>query len=276
MIHVYMNIGQPVHEIQRYEGQNIYLSPGGTKVATVYNSFQTSNVRVMDIRSQGGSTVILRGHTYAVYSVAFSPDGRRVVSGSSDNKVRIWDAASGECVVGPLMHGGNKIFGVTSVAFSPDGKRAVSGASDKEVRIWNTASGQLLMRLDTDGCRPSTLLFSSDMQLMACGAIFDEEINTYRGLAVHTFKFDVWELDCHVIWYNVARNPVMYRLDINATLYNNFVNALDAYLGPYIKRLTPTLNENLMRVMLSYVPHASFEEPNNDVIEYLLQMHRRI
>ena len=249
------------------------FSHDGTRV--VSGSYDNT-VRIWDAAS--GVCVVgpLDGHTNYVRSVAFSPDGRRVVSGSRDKTVRIWDAVSGGCVVGPLMHGGNEIFGVTSVAFSPDGKRAVSGASDKEVRIWNTASGQLLMRLDTDGCRPSTLLFSSDMQLMACGAIFDEEINTYRGLAVHTFKLDVWELDCHVIWYNVARNPVIYRLDINATLYNNFVNALSEYLGPYIKKVQPTLNENLMRVMLSYVPHASLEDPEEDVIGTILQIHRRI
>ena len=44
----------------------------------------------------------LDGHTDYVKSVAFSPGGTRVVSGSDDKTVRIWDAASGECVVGPL------------------------------------------------------------------------------------------------------------------------------------------------------------------------------
>ena len=126
------------------------------------------------------------------------------------------------------------------------------------------------MRLDTGGCRPTTVLFSSDTQLMACGT-------THLGaLKVHTFNFDVWQLGGYEDWYNVARNPVMYRLDINATLYNNFVNALSEYLGPYIKKVQPALNENLIRVMLSYVPHASLEDPNNDVIGTLLQMHRRI
>ena len=105
---------------------------------------------------------------------------------------------------------------------------------------------------------------------MACGGnrIWDE---------VHTFKFDVWQLSGYEDWYDVARNPVIYRLDIHdAALYSDFVDALDEYLGPYIKRLTPTLNENLMRVMLSYVPHASLEDPDEDVIGTLLQMHRRI
>jgi WD40 repeat protein len=65
--------------------------------------------------------------------VAFSQDGKRVVSGSGDKTVRIWDAASGEQQLELKGHSD----WVTSVAFSQDGKRVVSGSDDKTVRIWN-------------------------------------------------------------------------------------------------------------------------------------------
>ena len=72
-------------------------------------------------------------------SVAFSPDGKRIVSGSDDKTVRVWDAATGQPIGAPLTgHTG----AVNSVAFSPDGKRIVSGSDDKTVRVWDAATGQ--------------------------------------------------------------------------------------------------------------------------------------
>jgi|SRR6185295_12049817 WD40 repeat protein len=74
-------------------------------------------------------------HTEEVYTVAFSPDGTRIVSGSSDLTVRVWDANTGQPVGNPLTgHGGI----VKSVALSPDGKRIVSGSADKTLRVWPT------------------------------------------------------------------------------------------------------------------------------------------
>jgi WD40 repeat protein len=74
----------------------------------------------------------------SVVSVAFSPDGTRIVSGSDDETVRVWDTVSGAEALPPLRGHEN---GVTSVAFSPDGTRIVSGSDDKTVRVWDTVSG---------------------------------------------------------------------------------------------------------------------------------------
>ncbi|KAI0046388.1 hypothetical protein FA95DRAFT_1679826, partial [Auriscalpium vulgare] len=82
---------------------------------------------------------LCRGHTYYVNSVAFSPDGRRIVSGSADNTIRIWDAETGQPVGTPRK--GHTDF-VLSVAFSPDGTRVISGSSDRTVCIWDAETGQ--------------------------------------------------------------------------------------------------------------------------------------
>ena len=70
--------------------------------------------------------------------MAFSPDGHRIVSGSLDKTVRVWDADTGQ-PVGPPITGPDR---VTSVAFSPDGKRIASGTDDNTVQLWNIESGQ--------------------------------------------------------------------------------------------------------------------------------------
>jgi WD40 repeat protein len=83
-------------------------------------------------RQAGGQEAhTLKGHFDMVFSVAWSPDGRRLATGSGDNTVKVWDAASGEELL-TLRHGS----AVWSVAFSPDGRRLMSG-DPGNVKVWS-------------------------------------------------------------------------------------------------------------------------------------------
>ncbi|PPR04541.1 hypothetical protein CVT26_002508 [Gymnopilus dilepis] len=93
-------------------------------------------------KSWPATQAILRGHTNTVASVAFSPDGRRIVSGSWDMTIWIWDSETGEPVRPPLLGHENLVF---SVAFSLDGKKIASGSSDGTVRLWDPETGETLL-----------------------------------------------------------------------------------------------------------------------------------
>jgi WD40 repeat protein len=72
-------------------------------------------------------------------TIAVSPDGQRIVSGSADKNLQMWDAKSGQPIGEPLK--GHTDW-VASVAFSPDGRRIVSASNDGTVRQWNTEDGR--------------------------------------------------------------------------------------------------------------------------------------
>jgi WD40 repeat protein len=80
------------------------------------------------------------GHTDAVVSVAFSPDGKYVLTGGFDHTAKLWDAATGELVRDFYGHTG----AVDSVAFSPDGKYVLTGSGDATARLWDAATGELV------------------------------------------------------------------------------------------------------------------------------------
>jgi WD40 repeat protein len=78
--------------------------------------------------------MILIGHRRFVLSMAYSLDGSRIVSGSADYTIRVWDAQEGTLVMQPLT---GHMSSVSSVAFSPDGTCIVSCSDNKVIWIWD-------------------------------------------------------------------------------------------------------------------------------------------
>ena len=105
------------------------------------------------------------GHSDSVYSVAWSPDGKYIASGSNDNTVKIWDVASGKEIRTLFGHSSY----VKSVAWSPDGKHIASGSYDHTAKIWDAASGKEVRTLDHSSYVKS-VAWSPDGKYIASGS----------------------------------------------------------------------------------------------------------
>ncbi len=90
--------------------------------------------------STGAVLFTYHGHMDGVTVVAWSPDGSRVASGSSDKSVQIWNASSGKRIFTYRGHSDE----ITAVTWSPDSKYIASGSTDKSVQTWDASTGTLL------------------------------------------------------------------------------------------------------------------------------------
>jgi WD40 repeat protein len=122
--------------------QSVTFSRDGQKLASAGRDLV---VRVWDIASGGQLLELPTGYGIATWSVAFSPDGRRlgIGSGLAGGTVTIYDVATGQ---DPLTLQGH-VQRATSVAWSPDGKRLASSSMDRTVKVWETETGQEVLTL---------------------------------------------------------------------------------------------------------------------------------
>ena len=100
----------------------------------------------------------LRHYDEVINSVAFSPDGKTVLTGSTDRTARLWDIASGK-----LLATLEYIVGkVRCLAFSPDGKTVLIGSNSKAARLWDIARGKVLTELRSQRGQVTSVAFSPD------------------------------------------------------------------------------------------------------------------
>jgi WD40 repeat protein/serine/threonine protein kinase len=159
--------GRLVHRLQSNLGESgnwLNFSPDGKKLVAM-----CSGTVVFDV-SQGENRVLNHGEQ-TCYAVAFSADGRSIVSGGPGHPARIWDSATGKMLRAIPVDEGR------CVAFSPDGLRIVSGGNGGALGLWNVADGSLVRRFKGPVGYVRSAAFSPDGRRVAAT---DDEGNLLR------------------------------------------------------------------------------------------------
>jgi WD40 repeat protein len=134
----------------------------------------------------------LRGHTGTVTSLLMSSDGLKAVSGSEDNKIRVWSLVSGECE--RVLKGHTDA--ITSLAWSLDGLKLLSGSKDGTVRLWSLINGECERVLKGHSAWVNSVALSKDAKLALSGS----SDGTSR----------LWDLGTGMARIFSAKNPNLY------------------------------------------------------------------
>jgi WD40 repeat protein len=163
-----------------WQDTRLAFSPRGDLLATGCGG---GEVRIWDVDSRA-EWAVLRGHPAEVRDLAFSPDGRWLVSAVEidDKTVRVWDLATRECVRVLSGHT-NSVY---ALAFSPDGRLLASGSTDGTARLWDTTSWREVAALK-HGTNVYGLAFTPTGTRLACGCadnlIHLWDVETHQSVA---------------------------------------------------------------------------------------------
>lgn len=141
-------------------------------------------------------------HSDKVRSVAFSPNGQYLASGSDDETVKLWLVESGECT--RTMEGHS--YDVLSVAFSPDGQYLASCSFDKTVKLWSVESGACTRTMEGHSEDVNSVAFSPDGPYLASGS-YDSTIKLWKSNKLLYYRMYTF-LNCMIKKYNAFYNII--------------------------------------------------------------------
>jgi eukaryotic-like serine/threonine-protein kinase len=166
---------------------------------------------------------IYNGHTNNVLVVGWSPDGRRIASGSDDMTVQLWDATTGSNAF--TYHGHTS--SVYAVAWSHDGTRIASGGFDNTARVWDAVSGRNILAYTNHTASVNALIWSPNSTRIA-SASADKTIQVWNASDKSlVFKQSYANLVRTVAWSPDGRYLASAGDD-------NIVHVLDASSGAFI------------------------------------------
>ncbi len=176
--------GRFVKVLDGYMGSAIlaYSPDGTTLAAQVWD--EGPQIHLLNAHT-GQSKRILSWDGRLAASVAFSPNGKILASGSWGGTIRVWNTQNGK------LHGilSGHTRGVNDLVFSPDGKTLASGSWDKTIRLWNHQRGQLQRTLEGHERGVKSLAFSPDGSTLASGSWDEIRFwDPHKGQLKQTFE----------------------------------------------------------------------------------------
>ena len=142
-----------------------WVHSGGIGFRVARSDSRDWEERLRDLAARDTATT-LSGHTATIMSVAFSPDGKSLASGSEDQTIKLWDVASGKNTATLNGHEHR----VVSVAFSPDGKTLASGSGDRTVKLWDVATGKNAATFKGHTSGVASVAYSADGKTLVSGS----------------------------------------------------------------------------------------------------------
>jgi TIR domain/WD domain, G-beta repeat len=124
-------------ENRALDGVELALAAWPRGVGIIDRPMLGDAVRYLSLSFSEHPPVAVLNNGGPVYGAIYSPDGKRILSWSSDKTLRLWDAATGAAIGEPLRHEGE----VWGAVYSPDGKRILSWSDDKTLRLWDAVAG---------------------------------------------------------------------------------------------------------------------------------------
>ena len=134
------------------------LQPYSIGTEPVFYRSPPATRRASGMLDSGKAIAQLKGHADWITRAAFSPDGSRIISGSTDRTARVWDSSSGQTIAELKGHKA----AVLSAVFSPDGTRAVTASEDGTARVWDASSGKSIAILEGHTASVWSAVFSPD------------------------------------------------------------------------------------------------------------------